>query len=86
MQRGILVKNLRALNLPDDQLRDKLTAHFQRRGDGRGVADVFYPLDSGKDDAIVLFEDIRGNFDIIQKEPKAKLKIGNQICLGTVVS
>ena len=64
-EKALLVRNLNfgtAQQWSDDQLRDKLTIHFQNRKSSCGgdVMRVIYPLNSRKDDAIVLFEDAKG--------------------------
>ena len=53
-----------SLQISEDQLRDKLTIHFQNRKSSRGgdVMEVIYPVARHTDCAIVLFDDVKGRF------------------------
>ena len=65
-EKALLVVNLRSVRpireMSVRELKDKLTIHFHQRKTSRGgdVKEVIYPLNSRKDDAIVVFEDTKG--------------------------
>ena len=67
LEKALLVQKLSSLQsslqMSDDQLGDKLTILFQnrKRSGGGDVKKVVYPLSPDKDDAIIFFEDSKGN-------------------------